>query len=70
MNTFELKSGSTFVRKKDGKTETRHVYDTTLGVDVIFVSGRWSRFAHKQRATAVEWFEWVKDARCTQAVVE
>jgi len=38
--------------------ETRHVIDRTLGCDVIYVSGRWSRFAHKSQCTLAEWKEW------------
>lgn len=43
--------------------ETRHVVDRTLGGDVIYVSGRWSRFAHKQQVSLLEWLEWANDAR-------
>lgn len=43
--------------------ETRHVIDRTLGGDVIFVSGRWSRHAYKQRCTLGEWLDWQHDAK-------
>lgn len=43
--------------------ETRHVTDHTLGGDVIFVSGRWSRNAYKQQCTLSEWLSWQHDAK-------
>ena len=51
----------------DGKinppAETRHVLDRTLGAGVIFVSGRYTRFAWRQRCTLAEWQKWAKGAR-------
>lgn len=43
--------------------ETRHVIDRTLGGSVIFVSGRWSRYAHKQQCTLLEWLDWQYNAK-------
>lgn len=43
--------------------ETRHVIDRTCGGDVIYVSGRLTRFAHKERCTLSEWLDWVHDAK-------
>lgn len=39
--------------------ETRHVVERTLGGDVYFVSGRLTRFAHRERCTLVEWRAWI-----------
>lgn len=41
--------------------ETRHVLDRTLGGDVIYVSGRYSRNAYRDRCSFDEWTRWVKD---------
>jgi hypothetical protein len=38
--------------------ETRHVVDRTLGGDVIFVKGRWSRNAYREQCTLTDWREW------------
>ena len=38
--------------------ETRHVIDRTLGGDVIFVSGRWSRNAYREQCSLAEWNKW------------
>lgn len=43
--------------------ETRHVIDRNLGGDVFFVSGRLTRFAHRQRCTLSEWLDWAHDAK-------
>ena len=43
--------------------ETRHVIDRTLGSDVIFVSGRYSRNAYRQQCTLSEWLDWAHDAK-------
>ncbi len=43
--------------------ETRHVYDRTLGGDVIYVSGRFTRHAYKQQCTLSEWNDWAHDAK-------
>jgi hypothetical protein len=43
--------------------ETRHVFDRTLGGDVLFVSGRFTRHAHKERCTLSEWLDWAHDAK-------
>lgn len=43
--------------------ETRHVVDRTLGGDVIFVSGKLTRFACRQECTLEEWMSWQHDAK-------
>lgn len=43
--------------------ETRHVFDRTLGGDVWFISGRLTRFAHRQRCSLSEWLDWAHDAK-------
>lgn len=47
--------------------ETRHVIDRTLGSDVIFVSGRMTRYAHREQCTLSEWLDWAHDAKCVWA---
>lgn len=41
--------------------ETRHVIDRTFGGDVIYVSGRFSRFAHRDQCTFAQWRSWATD---------
>lgn len=43
--------------------ETRHVLDRTLGGDVIYVTGRYSRHAQRCQCTQQSWDGWVADAR-------
>lgn len=43
--------------------ETRHVLDRTLGSDVIYVSGRYSRHAYRHQCTLDQWLDWQHDAK-------
>ena len=43
--------------------ETRHVVDRTMGGNVIFVTGRFTRFAHRENVSLSEWLDWVQDAK-------
>lgn len=43
--------------------ETRTVVDRTLGGHVVYVAGRFSRFAHRTACTEAEWQAWQKGAR-------
>lgn len=45
------------------KVRTRHVMDRTLGADVVYVEGRWSRFARQSQCTLGEWTDWIKNAK-------
>jgi len=47
-------------RRKRKPIETRTVVDRTLGGDVLYVSGRFSRFKHSlpSRCSLSEWKEW------------
>lgn len=54
-------NGRGFVTKHSA--ETRHVLDRTLGGDVIYVSGRRSRFEYRSRCTILAWLDWEEDAR-------
>lgn len=49
-------------------TETRHVLDRTLGDDVIFVRGRYSRYAHREQVTQEQWDAWAKNAQLISEV--
>ena len=51
--------GTKVVRRHKGKQETRWVLDRTLGGQVVYISGRWSRHVvYGERCTLEEWHEW------------
>lgn len=58
---FRPASNNGFVVKKSA--ETRHVVDRTYGGDVIYISGRRTRFAYKSQCTLALWLDWALDAR-------
>lgn len=56
-------AGERWRRRVKGKVETRTVRDRTLGGDVIYVRGKFTRFAQQHQCTEAEWFRWQKDAK-------
>lgn len=53
--------GKKFIRRKDGKSETRKVVDSTLGCDIVYVYGQ--KLRNKRTVTIQEWEIWANDAK-------
>jgi hypothetical protein len=55
------KVGSVWRRSKP--TETRHVLALTFRPDVIYVSGRYTRFAQRKTCKLADWLKWQETAK-------